>query len=158
MVNEAAISEAINDLKSQKKPNFRSTAKKHGINRTTLQRRFEGTSAGRTQAHVETQGLLSTEQERTLVERINTHASRGVNTTSKMIQKLVEEMIEGPVGNHWVPRFVRRHHSKRKQHLSSELSVFPIDISFKSAFIPISFDLVHLTSLSFEPAECKINT
>ena len=42
MVNEVAISAAIADLKTQAKPNYDATAKKYGIDRNTLRRRFEG--------------------------------------------------------------------------------------------------------------------
>ena len=42
MVNNRAIKLAINNLKSQEVINFKSTAKKHNIDRTTLMRHYKG--------------------------------------------------------------------------------------------------------------------
>lgn len=112
MVNETAISATISDLKTQAKPNFSSTAIIYEIDRRTLQRRFQGKTASTTMAHLETQGLLDAAQEKILVERINMLSARGLPPTPAMIQNLVQELIKGPVGEHWVNRFINRHNNE----------------------------------------------
>ena len=72
MPNNIAIEQAIADLKTQTKRNYYATAKKYGINHQTLQRRFEGTTASKSDGHLETQGLLKPMMEKVLVDRINT--------------------------------------------------------------------------------------
>ena len=109
MVNEAAISAAIADLKTQAKPNYDATAKKHNIDRNTLRRRFEGKTASATMAHLEAQGLLDNALERVLVERINTLSARGLPPTPAIVRNLVQELTRRPVGEHWVSRFTKRH-------------------------------------------------
>ena len=112
MVNEAAISAAIADLKTQATPNYDATAKKFNIDRNTLRRRFQGKTAPRTMAQVESQGLLDIAQEKMLVERINTLSARGLPLTPKMVENLVQELIKGHVGEDWVRRFIKRHENK----------------------------------------------
>ncbi|RFU30473.1 hypothetical protein B7463_g5875, partial [Scytalidium lignicola] len=56
-VNEASIQEAIADLKSQKKPNFSATAKKYGLERTTLAKRYKG-------QHTSMETAMSTHRQR----------------------------------------------------------------------------------------------
>ena len=48
MVNKAAISAAIANLKTQAKPNYDATTKKYNIDRNTLRRRFEDKTASKT--------------------------------------------------------------------------------------------------------------
>ena len=89
MVNETAISAAIADLKTQAKPNYDATAKKHDIDRNTLRRRFEGKTASRAIAQLESQGLLNNALERVLIERINTFSVRGLPLTPAIVRNLV---------------------------------------------------------------------
>ena len=109
MVHEAAISAAIIDLKSQAAPNYAATAKKFNIDRNTLQRRFESQTTSNSMAHIESQGLLDTAQERVLIECINKLSARGLPPTPGIIENLVQEFIKRPVGKHWVSRLIQRH-------------------------------------------------
>ena len=109
MVNEAAISAAIDDLRTQAVPNFLTISIKHQVDRKTLQRRFEGTSTSRSDAQLEAQGLLTKAQERVLVDRINTLSTRGIPPTPAFVENLVQELIKAFVGDRWISRFVKRH-------------------------------------------------
>ena len=100
MVNEAAISAAIADLKTQPTPNYGATAKKYNISRDTLRRRYKGETTSRSEAHLEAQGLLSNAYENALVERINTLSARGIPPTPAVVRNLVIELIGAPVGEH----------------------------------------------------------
>ena len=112
MVNEAAISAAIADLKTQATPNLRNTAIKYQIDHRTLERRFKGKTASRNMAQLEAQGLLDYAQEKVLVERINTLSARSIPPTPAMVHNLVVELTGAPVGEHWVRRFVERHRNE----------------------------------------------
>ena len=78
MVNEAAIQEAIIDLKSQKVTNYADTAKRFGIAPKTLERRFKGQNVSTAEFHSQTQQLLTNAQEEVLVERIRELSERGL--------------------------------------------------------------------------------
>ena len=109
MVNEAAISAAIADLKTQAVRNYAATTKNFDIDRRTLQRRFEGKTVSKSEAHVDAQGLLDVAQEAALVERINELSKRGIPPTPKTVENLVFEITQEPPGEHWVSRFIKRH-------------------------------------------------
>lgn len=109
MVNEAAISAAIADLKTQATPNYAETARKFNIDRNTLRRRFKGQTVPNSTARLDGQGLLDSTQEQALVERINTLSARGMPPTPKMVENLVRELTQQPIGKHWVRRFIKRH-------------------------------------------------
>ena len=81
MVNSKAISAAIADLRSQKKPNFYGTAKKYNIDRTTLRRRFQGKQGPSGISKLETQGKLTTIMEEIFVDYINILSGRGMPPT-----------------------------------------------------------------------------
>ena len=54
----SSIEAAIADLKSQEHPNFSTTVKKHGCNRSTLSRRFRGVTSLKEEV-LEIRSLLS---------------------------------------------------------------------------------------------------
>ena len=103
-----SIDEAIADLKSQSHPNITATAKKHGVNRSTLSRRFRGITQSYTVAR-EHHILLSHEQETKLVEYINLQCHRGLPPTSKMVSNWAASMAGKTPGKNWVSEFRLRH-------------------------------------------------
>ena len=101
MVNEAAISAAIVDLKTRSKPNYDATAKKHNIDRSTLRRRLEGKTTSSAMAQLEPRGLLDNNTlERVLIERIKTLWARGPPPTPAIVRNLVRELTQKAVGEH----------------------------------------------------------
>ena len=157
MVNEAAISAAIADLKTQTTPNYGATAKKYNISRDTLRRRYKGETTSRSEAHLEAQGLLSNAHEKALVERINILSARGIPPTPAVVRNLVIELTGALVGEHWVSRFVERH---RDQLYSVYLD--SIDYSRRVAdnikhfshyfmLVSVSFALLFVKLRTYEP-------
>ena len=109
------MEEAIEDLKSQEIPNFKATAKKYNINRTTLSRRFKGETVSYEEARSRSHKLLTNAQEEVLIDYIRKLSDRGLHPTPKILKNIVEEIVRKPVGLCWVKRFVARH----KNELSS---------------------------------------
>ena len=112
MINEAAIAKAIVDLKTQTTPRYTATAKKYEISRETLRKRFLGQTVSRMEAHLDSQGHLNLSQEKALVDRINTLSLRGLPPTPENVRNLASELCGEVVGEHWVPRFVKRHQNQ----------------------------------------------
>ena len=109
MSNNEAILHAIDDLNSQKIPNFAATAKKYNIVRSTFQRRFKGQTVPRSEAQSRSNMLLTNVQESALIECINKLSARNMHPTPQMLESLVVEIIGRPVGERWVERFQKRH-------------------------------------------------
>lgn len=103
-----SIEEAIEDLKSQKSPQLRSTARKYDVPYATLRRRFKGISLSEANYH-ETRQLLSHIQERVLLDRINTLSDRGLPPTNTIVKSLAFEICGKRPGRSWAYRFVQRH-------------------------------------------------
>ena len=70
MVNEEAIEQAINDLRSQELPNFTAASEKYNVHRTTLTRRFKGEALSYTEARSRSHKLLTNAEESVLLEYI----------------------------------------------------------------------------------------
>jgi len=110
--HEARIGLALADLAKQDKLNFMGTARKHGVNDTTLRRRFRGIQVSRHAAASEHRQCLTHVQEETLIGSINSLTNRGISPTSRMVRNLAEEMIQKPVGKNWTGEFVKRHQTR----------------------------------------------
>ena len=113
--HEARLGLALADLAKQTTPNFMGTAKKHGVNDTTLKRRYKGIQLSRHAAASEHRQCLTHVQEEALIGSINSLTDRGIPPTSRMVRNLAEEIIDRPVGKNWTGDFVKRH----KNRLSS---------------------------------------
>ena len=108
---KSAIELALDDLKLQKKPNYSATARKFGVERTTLAKRFKGKTVSRAIANSEHQQHLTMDQEKVLVEYINKLTDRGM---PHIVRNLVEEMIQSLVGRNWPAKFVQCHKTELK--------------------------------------------
>lgn len=103
-----SIEEAIEDLKSQDPPKIRSTARNHGVAYETLRSRWQGISLPKQEYH-ETRQLLSHQQERVLVDRINILSDRGIPPTQGIIKCLAFEICQKRPGKNWAYEFINRH-------------------------------------------------
>ncbi|RFU24298.1 hypothetical protein B7463_g12041, partial [Scytalidium lignicola] len=70
-VNEALMQKAIADLKSQEQPNFKATAEKYFLERTTLAKRFKGQHGSMKDASSIYKQRLNDIQEQVLIDQIN---------------------------------------------------------------------------------------
>src|SRR6266566_2442863 len=107
---EAALA-ALKSLKPGEIPDFTATAKKYGVQRSTLSRRYHGVTGSR-EAQYENQQLLSHAQEKVLVDYINELTERGLPPSHEMIRNFAEEICGKEPGKNWPSRFVERHNTK----------------------------------------------
>ena len=109
MSNNVQIERALAHLNAQKKPNITEAARIFGVAKSTFGDRFRGKSTSRAEFTSNTKKKLSTAQETVLVGYINSLSDRGLPPTLRMVKNLAEELVNSPVGVHWVSRFYKRH-------------------------------------------------
>jgi len=116
------IEAALAALKSQNIPNYTATAKKFGVNRTTLSRRHRGITAPRG-ATASSLALLSPAQKKVCIDYINELTKRGIPPTARMVARFAAEISGKQPGKNWVNRFVR---SAKKELASIFLTGFDL--------------------------------
>jgi hypothetical protein len=107
-----SIEQALTALKSLElgqKVNSGQTAKKYGVERSTLSRRWRGVQGSRA-AQYENQRLLSDRQELELVQYIDGLCQRGLPPTRSMLRNFATEISGKQAGSSWPDRFLKRHH------------------------------------------------
>jgi hypothetical protein len=109
MVNNQAILKAIDELKSQETPNIAETARKYGLAKNTLWRRYNGHTVSNSEARSRSNKVLTNAQEGVLIEHINKLSARNMHPTPQMVENLVMEMTGSHVGERWVERFRKRY-------------------------------------------------
>jgi hypothetical protein len=105
-INMAPIDDALNDLKTQKQPNYTQTAKKYGILRSTLSRRHRGVTGSRDDQH-EDMSLLSQQQQKELISYINELCDEGLPPLTAMVRNFAHDICGTRPGKNWVYRFVQ---------------------------------------------------
>ncbi|KAF1363698.1 hypothetical protein EJ07DRAFT_87093, partial [Lizonia empirigonia] len=109
------IDEAVADLESQRSKgevSYAKVADSHGVERSTLARRYQGLAASREQKAINQQ-QLTPEQESTLVEYINRLTHRSLPPTRQMVQNSAAQLAQTKISERWVSRFLHR----QKDHL-----------------------------------------
>lgn len=81
---EALLDLTVMDTSKQDKPNYMGTAKKHGVNETTLRRRFQGKSISRPAAFTKYRQCLVDVEEKVLIDSTNRLTSRGIATDDRI--------------------------------------------------------------------------
>jgi hypothetical protein len=109
MDHDARIQAAITDLELQKRLNFKATAKKWNLDRTTLARRFRGETGPNQDATSYARRQLTDIQEKTLIQYINKLSNQGLPPTPQIVKNLAEEIAGVKLGPNWVSRFRERH-------------------------------------------------
>lgn len=109
MPNEQDIFKAIEDLKSSDSINITAVAKKYGIDRSVLSRRFNGKTRSREEITNTEKRLLTDSQESILIDYLNRLSNRGLHATHRILRNLVEETLQMPIGDSWTYSFVKRH-------------------------------------------------
>jgi hypothetical protein len=108
----APIDDAIADLESPEEgADFTLTqiADRHGVNRSTLSRRWRGLTGPRSDGYAQQQ-LLNPQQEDELVRYIEDLTAKSLPPTRQMIRNFASEISGIYVGEAWVSRFLHRHH------------------------------------------------
>ena len=87
------IEAALAALKSQKTPNYTATAKKFGIDRTTLSRRHRGITAAKG-TNPYPSAVLSPTQRKVCIDYINKLTKRGTPSTARIIARFTAKVSE----------------------------------------------------------------
>jgi hypothetical protein len=106
---EDCIALALEELANQEKPNFRSTARKYKLDRTTLRRRHDSTQCSIRESQSETHQHLTSTQEEVLIGYINKLTERSIPPTSQFVKNFAEEICKKEVSKNWVSGFTRRY-------------------------------------------------
>ena len=109
MDHNARIEAAIADLESQDRQNIAATAKKWGVARETLSKRFRGKTVSNQEANSYARRQLTDTQEKTLIQYINKLSNRGLPPTPQIVKNLAEEIADTKLGPNWVSRFCIQH-------------------------------------------------
>ena len=112
VTKEARIALAMEDLANQAVPNLKSTAARFKLVRTTLMRRFYGTTQSQRIARSQSQQCLSLAQEEALISYINSLTERSMPPTSQIVHNLAEEICGRPINKNWVGGFIRRYQDR----------------------------------------------
>lgn len=99
--------EAILYLNSQDVPRISEAARKFGVNRSTLDKKFCRQSGSKSQAAQQKQ-FLSIRQEKTLIKHINRFCERGFPPTPYMVANIAGQIAKRQPGKNWTSRFVKR--------------------------------------------------
>lgn len=99
MGNNGRIAAALTDLELQVVPNYSATARKHGVVRTTLMRRFTGKTVSSHEATTERRQALNIAQEKVLVGHIQRLVTRGTPPTPVLVRNFAEEIYGSRLGN-----------------------------------------------------------
>ena len=123
----SSIDAALYNLASQDILNIAMTAQKYDIDRSTLSRRWNGKTASR-EDYINSQSLLTKQQQKNLITYINKLTERGIPPTNAMVRNFAYDIYQKWPDKNWVYRFIQTHKNVLK---SSYLS--GIDLSRKKA-------------------------
>ena len=109
MDHNTRIEEAIADLRTQDRTNFAATARKYGVERTTLAKRFRGQTSTIQNANSYTRQKLTDTQEEALITYVNKLNDRGFPPTPQILKNIAESIAHITLGPNWTARFCKRH-------------------------------------------------
>ena len=92
MDHEARIQAAIDDLKSQDRTNVAATARKWGVARETLSKRFRGKTGPNQEATSYSRKQLTDTQEETLIAYVNKLNDRGFPPMPQILKNITESI------------------------------------------------------------------
>jgi transposase-like protein len=110
----APIDEALAGLESREEDEhftIQAIADHHGVNRSTLSRRWNKLSGPRSEGYAQQQ-LLNPQQEAELVAYIKDLLTKSLPPTRKIIRNFASEITGLPVRVSWVSRFLHCHHNQ----------------------------------------------
>ena len=83
---------ALEDCRQQTIPNFKATAAKYNVDRSTLSRRFRGIQRSYAESRSESIQNLTNAQEEVLIDFINRLSDRSLPPTSQIVKNVAEEL------------------------------------------------------------------
>lgn len=103
------IEAALATLEAQEgPPNYQATAKKFGVERTTLMRRHKKLTRSRSD-YYESRQIMTREQERDLVKYINVLSDRGIPPTPTIVCIFIFNITKHKVSKNFVSSFVKKY-------------------------------------------------
>jgi transposase-like protein len=102
------MDEAIADLNSSATPCVAQVARKYGLSRSTLSRRWRGVTTSKGQS-VEDHRFLNDNQERELKNYIERLCERCLPPTPAIVSQIAAKLAGKEPGSNWCSRFVERH-------------------------------------------------
>ena len=99
---------ALAELNSSTSPCIAAVARKYGIKRTTLSRRWKGVTTTRAQA-AEDKRFLNNQQEQQLIQHIRQLCDRCLPPTPAIMVNIASRLAGRTPGGKWCSRFVKRH-------------------------------------------------
>ena len=93
MSNADRIAAALADLESQAVPNYKATAKKYEVVRTTLMRRYTGKTVSNQEATTEHRQALNASQEDVLLGHIQRLVTRDTPPTLAILKTLLKRYM-----------------------------------------------------------------
>ncbi|KAF2836603.1 putative pogo transposable element [Patellaria atrata CBS 101060] len=102
-----AIDLALDDLNSQSVPNISHTAKKFGVDRTTLSRRWRGITRSMDTAYKRRE-FLNESQSKFLIKYINRVSAQGLAPTPLMVRTWAAEIAKKEPSAKWPSRWIKR--------------------------------------------------
>lgn len=112
MVHNTQINSALADLESQEYINYAATARKWGVDRSTLSRRHWGDTATIQAANSYVRQKLTNAQEEVLIGHVNKLTDRGLPPTPQTLKNIAEGIAKTKLGVNWPTRFYQRHHER----------------------------------------------
>ena len=102
------IEAALESLRLSDTKNISAAATEFNVERSTLSRRYNGTTHAASVKH-QNQQFLNPEQERQLVKYINSPTERGILPTPLMVRNFAKDIASELPGRNWTGRFCLRH-------------------------------------------------
>ena len=99
---------ALAELNSAESPCIAVVARKYGVERTTLSRRWKGATNTRAQA-AEDKRFLNNQQEQQLIQHIRQLCDRCLPPTPAIVVDIASRLAGKTPGGKWCSRFVKRH-------------------------------------------------
>jgi transposase-like protein len=110
--HDTRIELAITDLNRADSAPIATVAKRYGLQRSTLSRRWHGITSSRAEATSEHHQRLTIAQEEVLIDQINKLTVRKMPPTSQFVRNMAEEIINSSVGKNWTAQFVKRYNNR----------------------------------------------
>ena len=107
-----AIDKALKDLASQESPNYGATARKYGIDRTTLSRRYRGLARSWAVNVANTKSLLTPQQEKEFVDYINKLSVFSLPPVILIIQNFAFNISKKIPRKNWLTYFINKYSLK----------------------------------------------
>jgi hypothetical protein len=89
--------------------NYATVAKKHNVHPSTLRRQFLKETRSKEDFLSDSKRLLTNAQETFLLNYIDRQSQRGLYLTPRILQNIVEEVLQRHINKNWAASFCKRH-------------------------------------------------